>query len=207
MTWHKLYLNDDYEISDEFPYDIRQLSRRRMVKEFNDGKYQCVRINRRKYLKHRIIAEQFIPKNDDEDLVIHINHDKTDNHIDNLKWECKPKHEDGYKVVSSFVFNYNDYADKLSVILSDDNLIPVKKYMNHLIQDGYWYDVLLDKFYYKDQELITGKYNKVNYVLVEEDETCSCVRLCTNKWLYDNRSVIEVKRKMLNQQSDLVLSD
>ncbi|MCL7754147.1 NUMOD4 domain-containing protein [Polaribacter sp. Z022] len=43
---------------------------------------------------HKLVAEHFIKKdNDDQKFVIHLNYDKKDNHIKNLKWVTKREKE------------------------------------------------------------------------------------------------------------------
>lgn len=42
------------------------------------------------YSVHRLVAEVFIPKIEGKYHIDHIDHDKTNNHIDNLRW-CTPQ--------------------------------------------------------------------------------------------------------------------
>jgi putative NIF3 family GTP cyclohydrolase 1 type 2 len=43
---------------------------------------------------HKLVAQHFMEKkHDDEIFVIHKNYDKTDNHVDNLKWATKREKE------------------------------------------------------------------------------------------------------------------
>ena len=48
-----------------------------------------VSMNGKRYLLHRIVAETFLPNPNNYEFVIHINEDKTDNQIENLKWGNK----------------------------------------------------------------------------------------------------------------------
>lgn len=59
--------------------------------ELIDGK--TVRVRRREVWKHRLIAEAFIPNPDKKEYVIHINGNKSDNRVENLRWSTK--HECG----------------------------------------------------------------------------------------------------------------
>ena len=86
--WLECVVDNDYLIWSEYPYSIKKKGNDRIVKETirnNDG-YLCSRLNHKVYLKHRIIAEQFIDNPEDLPQVDHINHNKTDNRIENLRW-------------------------------------------------------------------------------------------------------------------------
>ena len=81
--------HDDYEILNEYPFTIRRKKDSYEISEFKNGKgYIGVKLNGNKHYKHILVAKQFI-ENDDPDhktQVDHINHDRTDYHIENLRW-------------------------------------------------------------------------------------------------------------------------
>lgn len=62
----------------------------RTIKTFGPGRnskgYKTVRINQRSYAVHRLIAMAFLPNLDNLPQVDHINRDKTDNRLENLRW-------------------------------------------------------------------------------------------------------------------------
>lgn len=88
---------EDYEILNVYPFTIKRKRNGKVVSEFiNNNGYVCVALNSKPYLKHKLIAEQFIPNPDNLPNVDHISRDKTDYRILNLRWcsqstNCKNK--------------------------------------------------------------------------------------------------------------------
>ena len=79
---------NDYEILNIFPFIIRRKETHRVVNEMiNNGGYKVVVLNGVRYLLHRLIALQFIPNDDpvNKYVVDHKNHNKQDNHFNNLR--------------------------------------------------------------------------------------------------------------------------
>ncbi|WP_299110271.1 HNH endonuclease [uncultured Winogradskyella sp.] len=69
-----------------------------LVKKYYINGYQNLPVKQKKngnmtsrYV-HKLVAEHFLEKNDGV-CVIHLNYDKTDNHVDNLKWATKKEKE------------------------------------------------------------------------------------------------------------------
>ena len=98
MSWLTCVVDNDYEIYTEFPHQIRRKSNEHIVHEYVQKAtgYIICRLNNKDYKKHRIVALQFIPNPDNLPQVDHINHNKTDYHIENLRWvssseNCKNK--------------------------------------------------------------------------------------------------------------------
>ena len=86
----------DYVIANEFPNQIKRISTGRIIKEHinNDG-YVHLNLNvdgkQKTVKKHRIVAQTFVPNDDpiNKTEVDHLNHDRTDNHISNLRWTTR----------------------------------------------------------------------------------------------------------------------
>lgn len=57
---------------------------------FNADGYPQVGLNQKTKAVHRLVAETFIPNPDNKPCVDHINGDKTDNRVENLRW-CTQK--------------------------------------------------------------------------------------------------------------------
>ena len=83
-----LNFEDDYEILNQYPFTIRKKSNHRVLTESLNKGYIRVLLNGKYYRKHRIIGIQFLPNPDpiNNDVIDHLNHDKTDNHLSNLRW-------------------------------------------------------------------------------------------------------------------------
>ena len=86
-NWEDLRDHPDYEINRSYPYQIRKISDGRILKEsvMSSG-YLRVVLNNKHYLKHRLIALQFIPNPNNLPCIDHINHVRTDNRLENLRW-------------------------------------------------------------------------------------------------------------------------
>ena len=155
--------HDDYEILNQFPFTIRRKDNHLEVKEHNNQEgYPRVHLNSQTYLKHRLIALQFIP-NDDPELksqVDHKNRNKADYHLDNLRWVSQSenqKNKESYKGV-----NY-EYVDDIP-----DDAIVVDSYGVHKFENYYYHD---NVFYF---------YNGIQYRklhIIEYKNGSKCVHM------------------------------
>jgi hypothetical protein len=142
--WQTCVVDDDYEICDQYPHNIRKKGSDKVIAQtLNKQSYLQCKLNGKSYKHHRIVALQFIP-NDDESktMVDHINHDRTDNHIENLRWVNAS--ENNRNKSSSKGVSYT-YVDSIA-----DDCIVIDHYGNKTLE-GYFYDENLDQFYVHDE--------------------------------------------------------
>ena len=132
---------NEYEIKTTYPHEIRNKRTEKILKESitTDGYYR-VYLNGVKYLKHRLIAKQFILNPNNYPCVDHINHQRNDNHISNLRWcsiSGNNKNKSSHKSINYIFYDYADF--------DDDDIIVIDEYNGREIED-YYYDMLSEKF-------------------------------------------------------------
>ena len=114
-------LNDypDYEILSQYPFTIRKKENNYEVKERNNKSngYPSVCLNGSKIDKHRIIAKQFIPNPDNLPEVDHINKDRADYHLENLRWVSSSENNKNAKSRNGIEYEFvDDIPDDAIVI-------------------------------------------------------------------------------------------
>jgi PhoPQ-activated pathogenicity-related protein len=136
--WETIREHEDYEIYSDFPNQIRKKSNRKIVNEtlHSQGYVQCY-LNAKLYLKHRLIAIQFIPNPDQLVQVDHINHERSDNRISNLRW-ISPSNN--CRNISSQNGIKYTFVDDIS-----PDAIHVTEYGDHEFTDLYYHE---NVFYY-----------------------------------------------------------
>ena len=137
--WMSCVVDSDYEIWSEYPYPIRKKGSERIIKEsLNSSGYARCSLNMKHYLKHRIIAEQFIPNDDPENkpFIDHISRDKTDNRIENLRWVSVSENN---KNKSSHINIVYEYFDEIPCE-NEDDIIDVRDYGKHEFENLYYCD-------------------------------------------------------------------
>ena len=154
MTFEVLRENADYEISTDYPYVIRKRANEQIVSEFiNSTGYIQLNLSeqvngrtvRHKYLKHRLIAKQFIENPDDLDYVDHINRNRLDNRIENLRWCSSSENSKNKSSTCGVEYEFFDDIDDEAVVVTD--------YGTHRFEN-YYYNPEEDSFYF---------YNGVKY--------------------------------------------
>lgn len=143
--WQTLILDNDYEINvNHYPWQIRRKSNQHVVAIINryDG-YQQIKLNSNVIALHIVIATQFV-HNDDPDhktQVDHINAQRNDNRIENLRWTSPGQNQQNK--CSSCGVTY-DFVNELP-----DDAIVVDEYNNHHFEN-YYYSAAEDKFYFNN---------------------------------------------------------
>ena len=176
--------HDDYEILNVYQYVIRKKSNHYVVSECDNGNgYIRVKLNGVSYHKHRLIAEQFLINDDPEHKtdVDHINRDRSDYHLNNLRWVT---HSDNMKNKSScggINYTYADDIDEESIVVTD--------YGKHKF-DEYYYDQKVDKFYfwngmqYRELHIIDDKRGLLYVKMISTEGKRVCVYYSKFKRLY-----------------------
>ncbi len=132
-----------YEILNDYPFRIRRKKDHYVVKESIGNKglgYIQVALNGYSYQKHRLIAKQFIPNDDpDKNQIDHINHDKTDYHLSNLRWVSSSENQRNKSSKNGMIYTYVNEIDEDSITVTD--------YGNHKFEE-YYFDEKVNKFYF-----------------------------------------------------------
>ena len=144
MSWITCKFGEGYEIFTEYPFYIRKKKNQKIVKEgvMNNG-YVRIYLNGDLYLKHRIIATHFLPN--DQPLiktdVDHINHDRTDYRLENLRWVSPKENNRNKSSYNNFECEYIDYEE------TPDDLVEVRDYGKYRFED-YYYSAENNRFYF-----------------------------------------------------------
>lgn len=146
-------LNDypDYEILNEYPFIIRRKDNKYVIKETINkcNGYPSVCLNTNKINKHTIIAKQFILNDDPENKnqVDHINKDRTDYHLENLRWVSSSENNKNASSRNGVQYEFIDSIPYNAIkILYYDTSIE-----RHFYNDGEYY-------YYFDEETEEDKF-------------------------------------------------
>ena len=146
--------HDDYEILNEYPFTIRRKKDHYEISESLNGKgYVNVKLNRKNYLKHRLIAEQFLPNPLNLPCIDHVNHDRTDNHLSNLRWISSSDNQFNKSSHNGVIYEFVDEISEYSIMITD---YKTRNGIRYFPRDKYYYyfdeDNNEDIFYMKVDE-------------------------------------------------------
>ena len=152
-NWEVLAFDSDYEIFSEFPYPIRRKGSDKIQSEFIDSQYINTTIKRKRVLKHRLIALQWIDNEDPQNKtqVDHIDRNKLNNHVNNLRW-----------VSHSENMRNRDYTPKRE-------LEYIERLPENVIQVNDFEEIQLDRYYYdidNERLLFETRNRKRNYRII-----------------------------------------
>ena len=131
----------NYEMSVEYPYTIRKIDNKHEVSECEDkAGYLMVKLNdndkRRTCKKHRLIAEQFIPNPDGLTQIDHINHNRKDNRISNLRWVSASTNAYNRSSTKSVCYEFVDDMPDDSIIV---DFYDTRTERREFVNDKYYY--------------------------------------------------------------------
>ncbi len=133
MSWIDCIADPDYEIFTEEPYEVRKKSNRKVIKESIDSTgYVILHLNKRKYYKHRILAQQFIENPNNLPCVDHINRNRQDNRLNNLRFVSYSENSKNKTSQGNVIYEYFDEIDEDSM--------EVEFYGNHVVENYYFHD-------------------------------------------------------------------
>ena len=133
---------EDYEIMKEYPFMIKNKHTGRINKEWIDkgSGYIRVTVNGKNKIKHQLIAKQFIPNPNNLPEVDHINHDKTDYHLENLRWVSKSENNKNLSYKNGVSYQYVDsISDDAILVDIYETKNEIHYFENYYYHDGLFY--------------------------------------------------------------------
>ena len=123
---------DDYEVETEPPHRIRRKRDGLMLKTtlHKVSGYVLVSLNGEKYYYHRILAKHFIPNPDDLPEIDHIDRDKANNTLENLRWVTRSQNLSNRTMKKYSKREFLDHApnDIIEIRTFNDFEYPENKY-------------------------------------------------------------------------------
>ena len=175
---------NDYEILNSYPFTIRKKSNHYEVKEYieNNG-YVRINLKGKTYCKHRLIALQFLPNDNplNKNDVDHINQDKDDYHIENLRWVSHSKNCKNRTSYKGVFYNYVDDIPDESMVVD----FYETKNARHEFEGYYYYEGV---FYYD---------NDINYRILNVNETKSKNKFVAMTDIYGKQVNVCINRFLL----------
>ena len=130
---------DSYEILNQYPFTIKRKKDNKIVNEWIENNGYCrlhliINGKQKKFQKHVLIAKQFIPNDDPENkkYVDHLNHNRIDNRIDNLRWVSASTNGLNKSSTRGVIYEFVDDIP--------EDAIKVNSYGVHDFENYYYYD-------------------------------------------------------------------
>ena len=173
---------NDYEIQTEYPFTIRRKSDKYIISEWFRNGYLAVTLNGNKYNKHVLIAKQFIENPNNLPFIDHINHNRSDNHLSNLRWVTASQNQFNKSSHKGIQYEF------VSTIPEDS--IQVTNYGNHIFTNNeyFYYDNLFYFFNGIEYRILHINEDKFgNKFVIMRDDINKHVNLYYSKFkrLYD----------------------
>jgi hypothetical protein len=132
MVFEVLVGHPLFEIGTEYPHIIRRRATAKIINPNlrRDGYYR-IYLTGREYMVHRLIGDQFIPNPHNLPQIDHINHDRGDNRIENLRWSTQETNMRNLSYKRDIEY---EYVDELP-----ENAIGIISYKHHQLIPGYFY--------------------------------------------------------------------
>jgi hypothetical protein len=133
VEWVQLTAHPNYDIQVQYPFQIRKRSNGRIMalSPMLIGYISC-KIDGRKSYHHILIAEQFLVRPAGSTEIDHINHIRSDNRLDNLRWVS---HSENQQNRSSYRGRRSEYIATLSA-----DAIPYTHHNGFALKTGFWRD-------------------------------------------------------------------
>ena len=145
----------DYEILNTYPFTIRRKDNHYELKEsFNKG-YLTVTVDGKNCKKHRLIALQFLPNPNNLPEVDHINRDRTNYHLDNLRWISSSGNQRNKTAYNGVAVRYVDEINPEALVVD-------------------YYETRTERHYFKDYYYYEGVFyydNDMNYRILNINVT------------------------------------
>jgi hypothetical protein len=180
--WVAIDNHPDYEIYNQYPFPIKRTNNNRLKSIWLDastGYNICLldnNDNRQKLYHHRLIALQFIPNPDNLPQVDHIDRNKQNNHIENLRWVSS---RDNNRNRTSTHNVYYEFIEELP-----EDAITVEDYGTHQFTDLY-YSHTLRRFIINNGVNLRLLHNNLNvnsYFVITQDTNENRVNIHLNRF-------------------------
>ena len=176
-----LNYENDYEILNQYPFTIRRTRDHYELKESINTGYLVVTLNGTQFKKHVLIAKQFIPNPNNLPFVDHINRNRSDYHLNNLRWVTASQNQ--YNKSSNKGVEYefvDDLPDESIKVLFYDT-----RTEQHIFED--------EKYYYyhdeeNDEDRFYGRIDETTYRILHINENRSGNRFVSMRDI-NNRQV------------------